>query len=221
MTFLKNLLAGLFSFFANLFSKKPLAAPEPTKLPGKQSIEIIPAPMDATAPPKVWEAEEIRRVSLETARRYIGVVEVGGDNKGPEVELFQKAVDGKAAGEPWCAAFVQFVVLATEKRVGKASGLFASEHVRTIWNHTPESMRVDEPQPGDLMVWGERDTTNGHIGIIEALLDTSTVQTIEGNTTPDQQFVNREGNGVYRKRRKLQGGQKLQVLGFIRLWNSK
>jgi hypothetical protein len=42
-----------------------------------------------------------RLLAFEAAR-WKGITEVGGPNKGQIVEMFQKAVDGKAQGEPWC-----------------------------------------------------------------------------------------------------------------------
>jgi hypothetical protein len=38
------------------------------------------------------------------AKRWLNFVE-SGNNKGQVVEMFQKAVDNVAAGEPWCMSF--------------------------------------------------------------------------------------------------------------------
>ena len=45
------------------------------------------------------------RLLVWSARLWVGMTEVGGNNRGQVVERFQRAVDGKASGEPWCAAF--------------------------------------------------------------------------------------------------------------------
>jgi hypothetical protein len=216
MTFLKKLL----QFFLGLFVKKQ------TTLPSTQTgqLALVEAkadnkPEEAAPKPKVWTRAELVAEFLDALRAHVGVREKG-DNRGPEVEMFQKALDGKAAGEPWCAALVQYGLLLVEKKTGMFSGVAASEHVRTVWNGSA-LLRVTEPQPGDLMVWGLKGSASGHIGVVESLLTPGTVMTIEGNTGPDRKGqVEREGDGVYRKRRQIQGGQKLQVLGFLRPWKA-
>jgi hypothetical protein len=46
---------------------------------------------------------------VEFAKKYVGTKEdPKKDNSGELIVLFQKAVDGKAQGEPWCMAFTQF-----------------------------------------------------------------------------------------------------------------
>jgi len=54
---------------------------------------------------------------VEEALKWVGTMEKGGDNKGPEVEEFQKAVDGKAQKEPWCMAYVQFCIKKVEEKL--------------------------------------------------------------------------------------------------------
>jgi len=45
---------------------------------------------------------EIANRLIAEATKYVGVREVGGPNKGPDVEMFQRYTDGKAVGESWC-----------------------------------------------------------------------------------------------------------------------
>ena len=46
--------------------------------------------------------ENLHLSLIEVATKYIGIKEATNHNDGPEVEMFQKAVDGKAQGESWC-----------------------------------------------------------------------------------------------------------------------
>ncbi len=46
--------------------------------------------------------ENLHLSLVEVATKYIGIKESTNHNDGPEVEMFQKAVDGKAQGESWC-----------------------------------------------------------------------------------------------------------------------
>lgn len=155
---------------------------------------------------------------VEVAKRYIGTKESGGDNKGAQVEAFQKAVDGKAQGEAWCMAFVQFCINKVEEETNETlkSKIFKSEHCLTVWNKTPVEQRLKVPEPGCLIVWQFGKTASGHVGIVTAVGPTK-VDTIEGNTG-DGQGVVREGDGVYARKRSRTGTSDMKVLGFLRVF---
>lgn len=166
------------------------------------------------------------------AAKWVGVRERGGPNKGPDVERFQKAVDGKASGEAWCMSFVQFCVDQVDRLLAglkhEPTWLFKSEHVLTVWNKTPQAARIpwNQVQPGCLIVWAHykagKATGSGHTGIVVKLLSNSIngprVETVEGNTGAGSAVV-REGDGVYRRVRSLAGSDTMKVVGFLRCWN--
>lgn len=154
---------------------------------------------------------ESRLTLIEIAQKYVGVKEQGGDNKGPEVERFQKAVDGKASGEPWCMAFVQYCI----KESKLESKIFESEHCLTVWNKTPKEQRLKEPKVGSLVIWQFGDTSNGHVGIVTAVFKNS-IHTIEGNTG-DGKGVVREGDGIYARNRSRAGSQQMKILGYLKI----
>ena len=150
------------------------------------------------------------------AASYIGIKEAGGDNKGPEVEQFQKAVDGRAQGEPWCMAFAQYCIsLIAESRI------YPSEHCMTVWNKSPDDMRSSLPSAGFLVIWNYTGSAAGHVGIIEEVITTgSTIRalvTIEGNTAApnDGTEVERNGDGVHRRVRNIHIVGKMQIMGYI------
>jgi hypothetical protein len=176
--------------------------------------------------------QEIKtKIFLHEARRWIGVREVGGDNHGQVVEMFQKAVDGKAQGEPWCLAFAQFCIHQAEETYAAIYGglitlpLFSTEHCITLWNNS-QARRIQDPIPGCLVIWqfwkDGKPTSSGHVGIVEDIIpakfsDKETLRTIEGNTS-DGQGVVREGNGVYSRLRSKSGSDSMKVLGFLKVW---
>ena len=152
----------------------------------------------------------LRLVAL--AKMYIGVHEIG-ENGGPEVELFQRAVDGKASGEPWCCAFVQFLLKRAEEEFHLKSDLFRSESVWETWQKSPVTMRIQAPEPGDLMAWNIPGTERGHIGVYRRKLLGNLCETVEGNTN---EAGSREGDGVYSKVRTMAGSKAFMVLGWLR-----
>lgn len=169
-----------------------------------------------------------QRLLVHEAKRWLGFVEVGGDNKGPAVEMFQKHVDDRAVGEPWCMAFVQFCIGQVDELVDEflyctlknKTQLYKTEHVMTCWNKSPKEARITVPEYGSLMIWNKKGSSSGHVGIViqESFIpgDDET-KTIEGNTGPGK-GVQREGDGVYQKFRGLGGWGTMEVKGWLKPW---
>ncbi len=170
----------------------------------KSKVKIVPLVAPAPSPDcPVCASEAIVR----EASRWIGTREVG-NNGGPIVEAFQRAVDGKASGEPWCMAFVQYVL--------DKSGfnpLFDSELCLSVWINTRPEYRVQNPEPGCVVIWRKKGTTQGHCGIVKSV-QPGYILTIEGNTGSDM----REGDGVYQKLRAVPTHEGFELLGFLRPW---
>lgn len=149
---------------------------------------------------------------IAEALKWYGTKEVGGDNQGPAVETFQKAVDRTASGEPWCMAFCQYVLNASG-----GSDLFKSEHCLTVWEKSPPQLRRGVPVAGCIAIWTMVGTSKGHCGIV-VLPHRDVMVTLEGNTGPGP-GIEREGDGVYLKARpisKISGTMELQ--GFLWPW---
>lgn len=152
---------------------------------------------------------------IEIASQYIGVKESGGDNKGSMVEIFQRAVDGKAQGESWCMAFVQYCVLEFEKQSATKSKIFRSEHCLTVWNNSPKELRLSKPEVGCLVIWQFNSSSQGHVGIVTKV-NVNTISTIEGNTGTGA-AIERNGDGVYARVRSKTGGSSMKVVGYLKV----
>lgn len=167
--------------------------------------------------------EEKMTALVAEATKWIGVRETP-KNRGPEVESFQRAVDGKAQGEPWCMAFVMYCLKAADAAVtGPSFRLFETEHVMTCWNRSPMEMRIQslDVKPGDLMLWQHykngKPTNSGHVGVVVGVQGPGTIETIEGNTS-DGSGVVREGDGVFRRVRHVTASGTMRLKGFLRPW---
>lgn len=211
----------------------PKAEPPPKPI---ETLKLDPAP-PKPAPKPIPKPEAVLPVSLSDirtamllaeAKKWLNIKETG-PNKGPEVERFQKAVDGKASGESWCCAYVWYCILEVQKqnklRFGTdlSSCLYKTEHVLTMWNLSPKECRITAPIPGALIIWQHLDslgqqTAKGHVGIINRVIDKTFVETIEGNTSNDA-VVQDDGDGVYLLKRnyKQVTGTK-RVVGFLLPW---
>jgi hypothetical protein len=159
------------------------------------------------------------KMFLLTAFSTFGITEQGKDNHGKIVELFQNTI-GTPVGEPWCLSFIQSCVAYVES-FGFKSDLFPTEHCLTAWVNS-KCMRPLEPVAGDIIIYRMGDTTKGHAAIITAIHSSGKVfETIEGNTGPSKNVIEREGDGIYGKTRPRGGIGKMKELGFLRPFNSK
>jgi hypothetical protein len=183
--------------------------------------EIMEPPPSPPLPPTL---DQKCLALIEEAKKYIGVTEQGGDNKGPDVERFQSVVDGVASGESWCLAFVQYCVRQVDTYLGCKNWMVPTEHVMRFWNMMPDESKIKGgPRPGCLVIWqyyqDGQQTINGHIGIVTKVIDSVTFETIEGNTGPGS-AVEREGDGVYTKTRRLVVTTgSMRVKGFVLPWS--
>jgi len=164
------------------------------------------------------EHKDARKVMMYAAECLVGIREVGGNNKGPLVELIQLTVDGKANAESWCCSFVQSVIAYAELKTGIKSLIYSSEHCLTMFNKTPQEAHVKiTPNPGAIVIWRHGKTTNGHTGVLlEKFSNEFTA--VEGNTEAGLDpsgLVQRNGGGVYMTKRNLYGSGNMKVVGFL------
>ncbi len=126
----------------------------------------------------------------------VGVREVGGNNRGPEVKAYLKSV-GLGENYPWCAAFVSWCFLQVEIEAPISAWVpsFALSD-KMIYKQGKVLKRI--PKFGDvLLIWFKNLKRPAHIGFIDQWSE-KWIITVEGNTNKNG---SREGDGVYRKRR--------------------
>ena len=156
--------------------------------------------------------QDIQRAIIETARLYVGIKEQG-HNKGKIIEEFQKAVDGRAMGEPYCLGFVQYVVNEVCRQFGLTNPLYQTEHCQTLFNGTLQNYKTTSANCGHIFIMKSHNSNSGHAGFCVNAGNTY-FATIEGNTNPDG---SREGDGVYEKIRHMGGTKTMNIRGFIDL----
>jgi hypothetical protein len=217
---------GFFKRIRNLFRRKPKPIPESKPLPVEPQPE-----MPINIEPTISQVYREKRMMLTAeAKKWLWVRE-HGSNRGAEIEMFQREVDGKAVGEAWCLSFLQFCVNQVDRDYSKKYGkdplpnwLYPTEHCLTLWNKTGVSSRItDDLYPGLILVWqyweNGKQTTRGHVGVIMEVLSDTDFITIEGNTA-DRKSVVREGDGVYMMRRTVSRNGNFRLKGFISPWKN-
>lgn len=142
------------------------------------------------------------------ADSQVGVREVGGSNRGPEVDAYLARVHAHQ-GDPWCAAFVGWC--GTEVMGSKwpliltagcaALGEFAE--VRGVLRKVPEYGSI-------FLIWSESKQRFHHTGFVTLARALAPNGTIEGNTNLDGSV---EGIGVFARTRSFGQGDR-----FISWW---
>lgn len=150
--------------------------------------------------PRLKEQEAVRQIY----EGELGVREASNHNDGTRVETYLHYV-GLKKGEPWCAAFVCWVLGQAgiaNPHSGYCPNLFPKD--RIVWTRSAGIRRKEDepeggsPETGDVFgLYFPEKGRIAHVGFIEKWEDKYAV-TVEGNTN---EGGSREGDGVYCKRR--------------------
>lgn len=161
---------------------------------------------------------------IDIASAQVGVHEEGGNNKGDEIVIYQKATWLPPAGWSWCSAFMcwcmqqwlsnpevvkELKVIPEKWRCKDASAFgwikWAKDHALYI---TDEK---EMAKAGDIVVFDF-----SHIGLVIAdqLPGKDYIETIEGNTNGKGDRDSITGDGVFKKYRKTN-----LVRAYIRIIN--
>lgn len=123
------------------------------------------------------------------ARLFDFVREVGGQNKGLWVGIFQRFT-GNAPGDSWCASFVSFVLAIWKKG---ATRFPRSAACQDYYDYAKKNGLITHtPMVGDLFLYVDANDHAHHIGIVT---QTEPLEGIAGNTSQDGSSSN--GDGVY------------------------
>ncbi len=154
------------------------------------------------APPQVERLLSDREKVLRVADAEVGVREKTGRNDG-EVDKYLRAVDLGGSRAPYCAAFVYWV--------GEEALADANPYPKTAWSPSmvvrgPKVTSDFRPKGGETFgIYFRSKKRVAHTGLIEERQGASLI-TVEGNTSASASVgsaADREGHGVYRKRRHL------------------
>lgn len=156
--------------------------------------------VDGVVGPATWSAltgkplpkptgSTLRDRAYAYATGLIGVMEQGGNNRGPMVTKIITA-NGGAGPEPWCGDFVAYCYRAA----GSKAVTRAWAAVRLLAG-VAGVKRTRSPRRGDLVRF-----TFDHVGMYVRDVDAGHIETIEGNTGPSGALSDGNGgDGVYRK----------------------
>lgn len=141
-----------------------------------------------------YEVQSFPETLAKIAESQVGVVEVGGNNRGPQIQAYQSATWLAGTGWKWCAAFVCWVVWQALQKTGitpdewkrpRTAGAWDLEewawgnkpHARNLKWTCFKSTPTTPPRRGDICTF-----TWAHVGIVTGYdPKTKLVYTVEGN----------------------------------------
>lgn len=158
---------------------------------------------------------DLQARALNVAIGEIGTTESGGNNRGPRIERYLRAV-GLPPGQPWCAAFAVWCYGEAWRQLAMEGALMLpkSGKVTRLWRRTRPEWRTQKPAPGAIYCHATDPNdpeSTGHCGIVWRPSENGLLVGIEGNTDDGG---SREGDGVLVKHR----NPSYVNLGYIDVW---
>lgn len=119
-------------------------------------------------------------------------------------------------GEPWCDMFVSWVAAQVgQSDIGKYA--YCPYHVNHFKSAGKWLGRTKNPKAGDIVFFANKSGVACHVGIVEKKLSSTSVQTIEGNTSTGVSGSQDNGGCVARRTRSFGNvGSSWYILGFAR-----
>jgi len=123
-----------------------------------------------------------------------------------------------------CMSFAQYCLLQVDLLVNELANqtlaghkIYKSEHCWTTFNKTHKSAHRMYAEPGFLAIWKQVNSTSGHVGIVLADQGEHMIA-CEGNTSPGAAGSQRDGDGVFIKKRTKGMLGNMDLQGYLDPW---
>lgn len=159
---------------------------------------------------------------LDTAMSYEKVTEKTGRNDGPVIRKFLRSV-GLREGMPYCASFVSYVLIVNKIpipsiRSGSAQAFKKSEYVVSARDVMKGLYTIPK---GSIVIWEKARSPQGHVGFVIQDWNGPNGITIEANTSPSEKGDQRDGEGIYIKKRRIVPTDILSIKYFALVFYNK
>jgi hypothetical protein len=158
-----------------------------------------------------------RPAVVDTAMQEVGVTEAPpGSNEGKRIEAYMASVN-LSDGYSWCAGFVRWSMDRAGVQRPDVRSAAATDYVTDRSIDATRVLRgVEEVPSGALAIWRRGDTWRGHIGLVRQWQQ-QCGRTVEGNTSPGRAGPQRDGDGVWPRRRCINPGSYFRIVAFTRV----
>jgi hypothetical protein len=154
----------------------------------------------------------LTEAALAFAVSQIGVHEQGGNNTGPEVDLYLASV-GLDPGFSWCASFVYYCFKQAAQQLALTNPCPKTGAGLRLWKLADTGWKDSNPVPGAIYVLDHGSGTS-HVGLIETVDSGNVLTEISGNTN---RSGSRNGDSVWRHSGPPEVSHGGVLLGYILL----
>ena len=173
------------------------------------ALALLLAPAIATGQPCS------RPAVVDTAMQEVGEKEVEGPNEGPDIRKYMASVN-LADGYSWCAGLVRWAMDQAGRDTPTVRSAAATDYITGRSVAARKMIRGTEVvSAGALVIWRRGDTWKGHIGIVRSWQQ-QCGRTVEGNTSSGDAGPQRDGDGVWPRRRCINPGSYFRIVAFSR-----
>jgi hypothetical protein len=171
------------------------------------ALALLLAPAIATGQPCS------RPAVVDTAMQEVGEKEAEGPNEGPDIRKYMASVN-LGGGYSWCAGLVRW---AMDQAGGDTLAVRSAAATDYITGRSVAARKVirgtEVVSAGALAIWRRGDTWKGHIGIVRSWQQ-QCGRTVEGNTSPGDAGPQRDGDGVWPRKRCIRPGSYFRIVAF-------
>ena len=151
------------------------------------------------------EQKYIIGTAITLANDYIGVKEEpAGSNRGTAIDAIQKTFGFHAV--QYCALFAQYVYKSACLMYKERFPFPGTASSQTLYEWAKKNGYAcndfKQMQAGDIVIWRKRKLWQGHVGIVVSVDQANQCfETVEGNTSNSDFGNQRDGDGIYRRKR--------------------
>lgn len=162
---------------------------------------------------------ELLKLSEKVMLSNVGVKEETGRNDGPKIAEILKSVDINSPA-PYCQAHIYYCFDEARKFILRMCGRIVkipipkSAIAQSSFNYAKKkgNRTKYEPQINDLLVWKHSNSWTGHVERVVEVLPKGWVITVGANTNNGKKGSQREGNGIFIRKRNVK-----HILGRLKV----
>lgn len=145
-----------------------------------------------------------RPTILSEMEKLVGTREVG-HNRGSVIDAINRQA-GNALGSPYCAAAINYAAIRSGCVSPRPSrpGLALNWRTSASWSARAVLDGSRPIRPDDLVIWRVGDTWRGHIAVVKRVIDRQWIVTVTANSSCSGSGDDRDGDGICRKRYRIQ-----------------
>lgn len=143
--------------------------------------------------------------AIQIALSYVGEKEdPAGSNSSQKIDLVQSSFNYNKV--QYCALFSQYIYKVSCKLFGIEFPFPGTASSQTLYEWAKKnncaSNNFSELQVGDIIIWRKRKLWQGHVGVVvDVDFMNEVFYTVEGNTSNSDFGSQRDGDGIYKRKR--------------------